>query len=391
MAFPQPYTIHEALFGNDGLEPCVSSVTHEFHPVVRERLCKFNFLITRPKQASQHMLELFILQLCRIDPYWNVDVVDGAVDSLVQITDHLIPPVTPAVSCFQWTALVHDCKRRVCRRVSQSEPSYPSTALVDTDAIVRVIAENAVLLPEATITTEQLSEMTGLMDEPAKTAVMAYAWFLASVGVNNGWLVSFLTAPLGRRERPPHLPSDVSSQYHQYSADGRLGRSNEELHTLYAPPFVNRHGQLVWYTIRTAWPGEVIGRTASVYAVCNRVRIHSCKSLSRSVQIHHSHVCNARALDIRLWQSWTHSARSVGTYKSLSNCAFSSRSVSFDAPVRLEGALGVGFRVVTGVLFNPDGKRLAVIELPDGLFKAKLISYDAIPEPVPWHNGMKFV
>lgn len=389
MTRPIPYTIHEALYGNLGLEPCVSSIQHSWHPLINHRLSKFKCITHRPKQASQHMFELFVVHVCTTDPYWHVDWVDDVVDYLVPLADTFIPSVTPD-SAVQWTSIVRDKFGRQTHRVPQTEENYPPVDPVPTDAIVDVIAKIAPTFSLPPVSRDDLEQMTGLMDEPAKTAVMAYAWFLASRNVDNGWLRPYLLGPLGRRELPPTLDDDALENTLTHSADGRLARQDEELHTVYAPPFVNHVGHLVWYTVRYCRPGDMLALPAESYARRNNVRIYSVKQFSRSVKIHRAAVCNPHVLDLRLWFSWTHGARGIGPCKSLANDVFSLKVVSFDKPVRLECALAAGFRVVQGILVNPAGKPLTVVNIGDGLFKAKSYSHKGDGEPIPWHPAMNF-
>lgn len=336
------------------------------------------------------MFELFLLHLCTTDPYWHVDWVDDVIDHLVPLADTFIPSVTPD-SAVQWTSVVRDKHGRPIQRVPQSEEGYPPVDPVPTDAIVEVIAQIAPAFSLPPVSHHDLAHMTGLMDEPAKTAVMAYAWFLASRNVDNGWLRPYLIGPLGRRELPPTLDDDALENTLKHSVEGRLAREDEELHTLYAPPFVNRVGHLVWYTVRYARPGDMLALPAESYARRNNVRIHSVKRFSRSVKIRGAAVCNPHVLDLRLWFSWTHGVRGTGPYKSLANDSFTAKTVAFNKPVRIECALAVGFRVVQGILINPYGKPLAVVSIGDGLFKAKSHSpRKGDDEPVPWHPGMKF-
>jgi len=305
------------------------------------------------------------------------------------------------VRLAQWSVATTDKRGRAGERVAQMEEVYPKNANVNASAIVHLIAEYATSFAHSDITHEELSRMTGLMDEPAKTAVMAYAWFLADADIHNGWLRPYLNASLGRRERPSaaRLPAHVKPCV---ETEGRVGRLSEELHTIYAPPFINRLGHLVWYTIRQARRGEIIGRPASSYARGNNVRIHSSKNISKSLQIHHSQVCNLEVLDLRLWESWTMQARGVGSYGSLANRALSSRIVRFDRPVLVEDALAVGFRVVEGRLINPNGAEMVVSKTPNGLYHAKApllrspsreckLTQPAVPrECIRWHTSMKF-
>ncbi|CAN8073745.1 unnamed protein product [Agarophyton chilense] len=204
---------------------------------------------------------------------------------------------------------------------------------------------------EPDITKEELSRMPGLMDEPAKTAIMVYAWYLKSYQIKNGWLRPYLNSPLGRRER--HRNVSELSLSEDLVTTGRLGRIGEELHTLYALAFLDTRGHLTWYTVRQATRGEIIGGVASTYARGNNVRINSSKNTRQSIQIRYDHICNFEVLDFRLWESWTHNIRSTGPCKSMGNRTRSLRAVRFDEPVILEDALAVGFRIVNGVLVNP--------------------------------------
>lgn len=358
--------------------------------MVRARLTRFNHVLLRPKQALQHLLELLIIRVATSNPTWEPDWVEGVVEYLAAVSDYLIPSVQAGQSA-QWASAAVDARGKPVRQVPQMEECYPADIAIDASGIMHVIASVAPGLPDSPVSRAQLARMTGLMDEPAKTAVMCYSWFLASAGVPNGWLGPYLSAGLGRRERRARLPSHLTLPPDSLTAGGRLARVDEELHTLYAPPFIDRLGHLIWYTVRVARPGEIIGRPATSYARSNFVRIQSSKRLSRSVQIHHSHVCNADVLDWRLWLSWTHGARATGAFKSLAADSLSPRVVPFDKPVRIECALAVGFRVVQGVLVNPLGKRLVVVPHSDSLFKAKAQSCrDSDKKDVPWRNGLLF-
>lgn len=228
--------------------------------------------------------------------------------------------------------------------------------------------------------------MTALMDEPAKSAVMAYAWYLHSLRIKNGWLRPYLSTALGRRERPRNCPG---------GADGRLDRAREPLHTLYAAPYLDTNGHLVWYTVREAKLGEIIGLQASSYARGNNVRIHSCMDRERSVRIHHTQICNIERLDYRLWESWTHGARAFGAFAGLGNRALTGKWILFDAPVVVEDALAVGFRVVGGALINPNGRKMVVARRPDGVYTARVPLLKGAHKEhkagkVDWHRGMKF-
>lgn len=387
---PVPYTIYEALHGTIGLEGCVSDVTYSWDPLVRARLSRFVSIMNRPKQALQHILELLILSVCTLGPEQEDAWVSAALNELFTAAELLIPPVASS-HANQWSTMSVDSKGRPARNVPQVEECYSNDFPIDATGIVRIIATFAPALPGEPIPCNRLAGMTGLMDEPAKSAVMVYAWFLANAGIPNGWLRPYLAATLGRRELLPRLPLSLSAPPDTACAGGRLARSGEELHTLYAPPFTDRLGHLLWYTVRAARPGEVIGRPATSYARANAVRIHSSMRLSRSVQIHPSHICNSDVLDWRLWLSWTHGYRATGSFKSLAADSLSPHTVAFDKPVRIECALAVGFRVVQGSLINPSGKKLVVIRHSESLFKAKAHSCRGTDRsPIPWSSGMLF-
>lgn len=380
-----PYTLREALYGNAALEPCVSRTTHSWPEKVTQRMKLFEPILDRPKQAIQHLLELFILHVCRMetpsDPYWLTSLLDY----LAAVSQHLIPAVQP-VRSVQWAAAVYDKAGKPVLTVPQTEESFPRNVRIDTTLILDIVSSYSSSFKERDISKDELSLMTGLMDQPAKTAVMVYAWLLASLDVRNGWLRPLLHATLGRRERPPNvtLPEGATS-------DGRLRRMGEELHTLFSQAYVDRMGHLVWYTVRQALPGEIIGRPATSYARGNNVRIQSSKDLSKSVRIHHSQICNIKLLDFRLWESWTHSSRGVGPYAGLSNRVLSARRVRFEEPVLIEDALAVGFRVVNGSLISPSGKEMLVSKRADGIYTARNPILRC-PErnSVPWHAGIKF-
>lgn len=160
---------------------------------------------------------------------------------------------------------------------------------------------------------------------------------------------------------------------------------------MFSTPYIDRMGHLVWYTVRQAVPNEIIGRPACSYARGCNVRIQSSKDIAKSVRIHRSQICNIDRLDYRLWESWTHSVRAGGAFSSLGSHAFSARRVKFDHPVKLEDALGAGFRVIEGTLVNPNGKEAVVSRQKDGLYLAKYpILLSAEKSSVKWHSGMKF-
>lgn len=345
----------------------------------------FEPILDRPKQAIQHLAELFILHVCQMetpsDPHWLTSLVEY----LAAVSQHLIPAVQP-VRTVQWAAVVYDKAGKSVSTVPQTEESYPRNAIIDSSLILDIISSYSSSFKERDISKDELSHMTGLMDEPAKTAVMVYAWLLASLDIRNGWLRPFLRSHLGRRERPRSTP-----QPGQVYAGGRLGRMSEELHTLFSQAYVDRLGHLVWYTVRQAVPGEIIGRPATSYARGNNVRIQSSKDLSRSVRIHHSQICNINHLDFRLWESWTHSARGVGPYAGLANHVLSARRVRFDEPVVIEDALAVGFRVVGGTLVNPNGKEIHLSKRNDGVYTVRnRILKSSEKASISWQNGMKF-
>lgn len=348
----------------------------------------FEPILDRPKQAIHHLLELFILHICRLDDTWDQEWLSSVVQYLAAISQHLIPAIQPSKS-VQWKAAVFDKRGKIVGHIPQSEESYPKNQTISSKPILDIISSYASAFTEDDITKEELSCLTGLMDEPAKTAIMVYAWYLNSFGVKNGWLRQYFYATLGRRERPRDAPPDSLKE--DVIAGGRLGRSEEELHTLFAPPFLDQRGHLIWYTVRQATRGEIIGRPATSYARGNNVRIQSTRDISRSIQIHHSHVCNASVLDIRLWDSWTHQARGVGPFRSLSNSALSAKTVRFDKPVLIEHALAVGFRVVGGCLISPAGRLLLVTKGENALYKARFhLLRNAEQETLTWHTGMQF-
>lgn len=380
-----PYTLREALYGNDALEPCVSRITHSWPPNVTQRMRLFEPIVDRPKQAIQHLLELFIIHVCQMetpsDPYWLTSLVDY----LAAVSQHLIPLVQP-VRTIQWAAVVHDKSGKAASKVPQSEESHPRNVPIDSRLILDIISSYTKSFKERDISKDELRKMPGLMDEPAKTAVMVYARFLASLDIHNGWLRKFLQSYLGRRERPRSPQSERGG-----NAGGRLGRVSEELHTLFAQAYVDRLGHLVWYTVRQAVPGEIIGRPATSYARGNNVRIQSSKDLSKSVRIHHSQICNIDRLDFRLWESWTHSVRGTGSYAGLANHALSARSVRFDEPVEIDDALAAGYRVVGGSLVNPNGKIVHILRRNDGLYKPVTWRMkNTVRTSISWHTGMKF-
>lgn len=384
-----PYTIREALFGNHGLESCVSSIQHQWNQSVHARLTLFLPIIDRPKQAIQHLFELFILHVCRMDTSWNEQWVSSLVNYLAPVSQHVIPAIQPCKS-IQWYGLEFDTRGRPVSKVPKFEEYYPKHQIIPSKRILDVISHYSKSFQEDDIAKTDLTRMIGLMDEPAKTAVIGYAWFLNSQGVKNGWLRPYLHASLGRRELS-HSPVSTASAKKDPTVDSRIGRVEEELHTLFSLPFFDNQGHLVWYTVRTASPGEIVGRLASSYARSNHVRIHSSKDLSKSVQIHYSHVCNFNSLDFRLWESWTNHARGVGPFRSLAKTNLSLRVVRFDRPVLLEDALAVGFRVVHGHLINPSGIRMLVVLTSNGMYKA--IEHPLRvrkQEPFAWVPRMKF-
>lgn len=382
-----PFTIREALYGNGGLEPCVRQITHEWEPTVLERLRLFEPIIDRPKQAIHHLFELFILHVCQLNAAHSPDWVEDLVQYLSAISQHLIRPVQPEKS-VQWAAAIYDDKGTIRRYVPQREECYPKSEYVEAGQIVDIISRYTRSFMEPDISREELSRMSGLMDEPAKTAVMVYAWYLNTYRIKNGWLRPFLNSPLGRRERDRRVPE--KSRRNAYIAGGRLGRAKEALHTLYALAFTDTRGHLVWYTVRTATRGEIIGSVACSYARGNNCRINSSKDMRKSIQIRYDHVCNFEVLDFRLWDSWTHNLRSTGPCRSMGNRRLSPRTVRFDEPVILEDALAVGYRLVDGVLINPKGKPIQVSRGKDGLFRARRKLLRSIEkEPIDWHPRMR--
>lgn len=356
-------------------------------------------ILSRPKQAIHHLLELLIIHVCTLppDPDPAVDTWHTAtVDYLARAAHDLIPSnifpatsiqwyaspprpysssssarITPPISATTTTTTttnpqsVPNSPPRVgsakpssqtARLIPQTEESFPSDVVIDAHSIMHVIASVTHQLPnpESQIPFTVLSELPGLMDEPARTSAITYAWFLHSEKIPNGFLRKFIfSSALARRELPANL-----SNNHMNNVDGRLIRRKEELHSIYGQPFINRLGHLSWYTVRTARVGEVITRPAESYAKGCNVRIHSCKTLSRSVAVKASHLCNRAVLDLRLWSSWTMGFRGIGSFKGLANPRGSSARgvVVFDEPVRMEGALGVGFRIVDGVVVDPLGR-----------------------------------
>lgn len=380
-----PYTLREALYGNAALESCVSRTTHSWPEKVAQRMKLFEPILDRPKQAIQHLLELFILHVCRMeapsDPYWLTSLLDY----LAAVSQHLIPAVLP-VRSLQWAAVVYDKTGKPVSTIPQTEESYPKNVRIDAALILDIVSSYSSSFKECDISKDELSQMSGLMDEPAKTAVMVYAWLLASLDVRNGWLRPFLHTTLGRRERPRNAPLREG-----VTSDGRMGRRGEELHTLFSQAYVDRMGHLVWYTVRQALPGEIIGRPATSYARGNNVRIQSSKDVAKSVRIHHSQICNIKHLDFRLWESWTHSSRGVGPYAGLASRVLSARRVRFEEPVLIEDALAVGFRVVGGSLISPSGKEMLVSKRADGIYTARNpILRCPEKKSVSWHTGMKF-
>lgn len=408
---PVPYTLHEALHGNNGLEPCIATLHHNFPPEIHSRLQLFSSIMPRPKQALQHLFELFLLHLCLLDPTWHPVWVADLLSYLSAAADNLIPPTPPVNPSVQWTAILRDKKGRITQRVPQLEDAYPSTHNISAGHILHILT---VYAPAVTnrppITHDYLSSLPGLMDEPAKTAIMAYAWFLAAHDIPNAWLYPFLHAPLGRRERPARIPrrlseSGVIATVTTDPSGGRLSRVDEELHTLYAPPFLNRHGQLSWYTVRAAAPGEIIGRLASSFARGAVVRIDSCRRVSRSVQVHYSHVCNFEALHFRLWATWGNGRKALGAFKSLgvvdendftAGCPVTGLgrgTAVFDSPVTIEQALAVGYRIVEGALITPAGRRVKVWMGTDGLYRVRTAPAKGEADEedvVEWRRGMKF-
>lgn len=380
-----PFTLREALYGNDTLEACVSSVTHVWPDAVHRRLLLFSPILDRPKQALQHLLELFILHVCQMetpsDPLWLTNLIQY----LAHASVHLIPDAKP-VRATQWVAAVCERGGKTVSTVPQMEESYPRNLPVDSKLIINILSSYASSFTEPDISKLEIASMTGLMDEPAKTAVIVYAWFLASLDIRNGWLRKMLNSDLGRRERPRTAPPSQKPR-----GGGRLGRLSEEPHTIFSNPFINRIGHLVWYTVRQAIRGEIIGGPACSYARGNNVRMQCSKDLAKSVRIHHSQICNLERLDFRLWESWSHSVRASGPYASLGCHALSARRVKFDEPVRLEDALAVGFRVVDDTLVSPNGKELVVSRRKDGFYSARspiLLSTEV--GPVKWRAGMLF-
>ncbi|KAI0566993.1 hypothetical protein FGB62_5g318 [Gracilaria domingensis] len=384
-----PFSIREALHGNHGLEPCVRNISHKWNLVVLQRLRRFEPIIDRPKQALQHLFELFILHVCQLDISYELKWVDDLVQYLAAISQHLIPAVKPEHS-VQWGAAVYDERRKIVRYMPQREESYPKRETVNSREIIDIISRYSQTFAEPDISKEELSRMPGLMDEPAKTAIMVYAWYLKTFRIKNGWLRPYLNSPLGRRERHRNVPE--LSRGNALIAGGRLGRAGEELHTLYALAFLDTRGHLIWYTVRRAIRGEIIGGIACSYARGNNVRIHSSKDLRHSIQIRYDHICNFEVLDFRLWESWTQDLRSVGPCKSMGNRGRTFRAVRFDEPVVLEDALAVGFRIVNGVLVNPKGKAMRVVRGSDGLFRVHRQRLRPMAvERIPWHPRMRLM
>lgn len=377
-----PFTIREALYGNEGLEPCVTSFTYQWSPDVLRHLLRFLPIIDRPKQAIQHLLELFILHICTLDVSWDAKWVSNLVNYLAAISQHLIPHLEPNHT-KQWTALIRDKRGRVIKRVLQAEETYPKSQEILSEKIIDIIGSYSESFQEPDLTYDVLSKMTGLMDEPAKTAIIVYAWFLQSRGIHNGWLKKHLNSPLGRRERQRrHTPSPK---------EDRLDRADEPLHTLFSHPFIDNHGHLVWNTVRTATRDEILCRPATSYARGNNVRIHTSKDLSKSVQVRRSHVCNLPVLDLRLWESWVFRVHGIGPFSSLAKQTVPARVVRFDSPVYIDSALAVGFRVVHGNLYAPDGHQVLVTRRSDGLYKAHSIFHKSQKQGLlEWHTGMKF-
>lgn len=262
---PIPYTIYEALYGLHGLESCVSHVSHRWHPIIHNRLSLFIPILSRPKQAIHHLLELLIIHVCTLPPDPDPVVhswTTATVDYLARAAHDLIPSNTLPATSVQWYASpsppytsassapttppaspaatvsshpnsqsVHSSPSRVgpakrssqtSRLTPQTEEAFPSNVFIDAQSILHVIGSVTHQLPnpEPHIPFAVLSQLPGLMDEPARTAAITYTWFLHSESIPNGFLPKFIfSSALARRELPPYFPNN---QHSVRERDGRM-------------------------------------------------------------------------------------------------------------------------------------------------------------------------
>lgn len=350
-----PYTLHEALYGLSNLHPRVSHLHQAFPAHVHARFQRFHGILNRPKQSIHHLFELFIITVCQLETPTDPPWLNNLLDYLASACLHLIPAIPQQASKLT---------------------EYPSSIQADAKLILDILRTYTSSFVESQIQRNELACMTGNMDEPAKTALMAYAWMLDVMNINNGWLRPYLTAAIGCRNGK-----------HEQSV---------ELFTLYSPPFVDVKGHVKWYTVRKAQPNHIIGRQAQVYAINNRVVIVTDTQIDRSIQIHHSQLCNRPRFDLRLWTTWTAGGTAIGPFAGLGKKRPLGKPVRFDAPVRIDDAIAVGYRVRDSRLLNPAGKLMNVSKSPHGYYRAKLVnnhshSGHSPQESVQWHMEMKFV
>lgn len=271
-----------------------------------------------------------------------------------------------------------------------SEEYYPSTQTVNAKSIVDIISSYSESFTEPPLTFDQLANIPLTMDQPVIAAVVAYAYFLHTHEIKNGWLRSFFQTIPARRER-------ARTHSQPLLEHGRI-RVKQSLHTLFSAPFVNNRGHLIWYAANRAKPSNILSLPTACYARSNIVRIHSTNDHSKYIQVHVSRICNKMFLDMRLWQSWTHNMRGVGQFCSLANPVISIGAVRFDHHVLIEGALAVGFRLVNGLLYNPAGVRMVVRKRKDDFYVARtqVMHHQngrgkRAEEKIDWQSGMRFV